>query len=37
MTDLGPPRELLRSGSANVRQFLTRGDGDQTSTRSPHG
>jgi phospholipid/cholesterol/gamma-HCH transport system ATP-binding protein len=25
MTALGPPKELLRSGSANVRRFLTRG------------
>jgi len=25
MTGLGPPKELLRSGSANVRRFLSRG------------
>src|SRR5262249_22076562 len=27
MTDLGPPKELLRSGSVNVRRFLSRGEG----------
>jgi phospholipid/cholesterol/gamma-HCH transport system ATP-binding protein len=28
MTDLGPPRELLHSGSAGVRRFLSRGKGN---------
>ena len=28
MTDLGPPRELLHSGSAGVRRFLSRGEGN---------
>jgi phospholipid/cholesterol/gamma-HCH transport system ATP-binding protein len=35
MTDLGPPKELLHSGSANVRRFLSRGEenGAARSTR----
>jgi phospholipid/cholesterol/gamma-HCH transport system ATP-binding protein len=28
MTDLGPPKELLHSGSAGVRRFLSRGEGN---------
>jgi ABC-type transporter Mla maintaining outer membrane lipid asymmetry permease subunit MlaE len=28
MTDLGPPKELLQSGSAGVRRFLSRGEGN---------
>jgi phospholipid/cholesterol/gamma-HCH transport system ATP-binding protein len=28
MTALGPPKELLRSGSATVRRFLSRGQGN---------
>jgi phospholipid/cholesterol/gamma-HCH transport system ATP-binding protein len=28
MTALGPPKELLQSGNASVRRFLTRGGGD---------
>ncbi len=28
MTDLGPPRELLASGSPSVRRFLSRGEGN---------
>ena len=29
MTDLGPPQQLLDSGSASVRRFLSRGGSDQ--------
>ncbi len=28
MTDLGPPKELLHSGTTNVRRFLSRGEGN---------
>jgi phospholipid/cholesterol/gamma-HCH transport system ATP-binding protein len=36
MTDLGPPKELLRSGSERVRRFLARGDANGA-TRRTHG
>ena len=36
MTALGPPQELLRSGGANVRRFLSRGEANGAEGR-PHG
>jgi phospholipid/cholesterol/gamma-HCH transport system ATP-binding protein len=36
MTDLGPPRELLDSGSAGVRRFLSRGEANGAARRT-HG
>jgi phospholipid/cholesterol/gamma-HCH transport system ATP-binding protein len=36
MTDLGPPRELLESGSAGVRRFLSRGGANGPAGRT-HG
>ena len=36
MTDLGPPRELLHSGSAGVRRFLSRGEANGAAGRT-HG
>ena len=35
MTDLGPPQELLKSGSERVRLFLSRGKADGSTTPPP--